>query len=199
MTQTYQPLPLHRLESGASYLRPKQKLVGHVAAADPAVGVMTDLGQVTTYITELSKPLGKAQEIMVKRGIRMLLVCDINDQILGLITSRDIMGDKPSRIMAKAGCRWEDLVVADIMTLGSKLEVLLMEHVLNARVGDIIATLRQVNRQHAIVVKSNPITGAQTVCGLFSLSHIGLQLGLNIDPARQPTTYAELEQAGGGI
>lgn len=89
-------------------------------------------------------------------------------------------------------------MVADIMTLRSKLEALLMEDVLNARVGDIIATLRQVNRQHAIVVDSNPATGAQTVCGIFSLSQIGLQLGLDIDPARQPTTYAELEQAGEG-
>jgi CBS domain-containing protein len=194
-----QSLPLHRLASGAGYLRPKQQPVGHVTATDPALWVMTDLGQVTTYTTELSTPLGKAQEIMIKRGVRMLLVCDINDQVLGLLTSRDIEGDKPGRILAKAGCAWEDLVVADIMTLRSKLEVLLMEDVLNARVGDIIATLRQVNRQHAIVVDSNPATGAQTVRGIFSLSQIGLQLGLDIDPARQPTTYAELEQAGGGI
>ena len=60
MTQTYQPLPLHRLESGAGYLRPKQQPVGHVTAADPALWVMTDLGQVTTYTTELSTPLGSA-------------------------------------------------------------------------------------------------------------------------------------------
>lgn len=199
MAQTYQPLPLHRLASGAGYLRPKQTMARPVTAADPAVWVMTDLGQVTTYITELSTPLGKAQEIMVKRGVRLLLVCDIDGQILGLLTSRDIAGDKPGRLMAKAGCAWEDLVVADIMTLRSKLEVLLLEDVLNARVGDIIATLRQANRQHAIVVDSNPATGAQTVRGIFSLSQIGLQLGLDIDPARQPTTYAELEQAGGGI
>lgn len=199
MAQTYQPLPLHRLESGAGYLRPKQKIAGHVTAADPAVWVMTDLSQVTTYITELSTPIDKAQEIMVKRGVRMLLVCDIDGQVLGLLTSRDIAGDKPGRILAKAGCSWEDLVVADIMTLRSKLEVLLLEDVMNARVGDIIATLRQVNRQHAIVLDSDPVTGAPKVRGIFSLSQIGLQLGLDIDPARQPTTYTELEQAGGGI
>jgi len=71
-----------------------------------------------------------------------------------------------------------------------------MEDVANARVGDIIATLRQVNRQHAMVVDNDPTTGKPAVRGLFSLSQIGLLLGLDIDPARQPTTFADLEQAG---
>jgi hypothetical protein len=43
-----------------------------------------------------------------------------------LITSRDIEGEKPARILAKAGGAWEDLLVADIMTLKPKLDVLLM-------------------------------------------------------------------------
>ena len=42
------------------------------------------------------------------------------------------------------------------MTLRAKLEVLMMEDLLTAQVGDIIATLRQVNRQHALVLKSTP-------------------------------------------
>ena len=71
-----------------------------------------------------------------------------------------------------------------------------MEDVLNARVGDIIATLRQADRQHALVVDSAPQNGSPAVRGIFSLSRIALQLGLAIDPKRQPTTYAELEKAG---
>jgi CBS-domain-containing membrane protein len=160
---------------------------------------MTDLSQVTTYTTELSTPLSKALETMVKHGVRMLLVCDINSQVIGLLTSRDIEGHKPGRILAKAGGVWEDLLVAHVMTLRPKLEMLLMADVLNARVGDIIATLRQVDRQHALVVDSDPVSGTPAVRGIFSLSQIGLQLGLDIDPARQPTTYAELEKAGGAL
>jgi CBS domain containing-hemolysin-like protein len=195
MPHTYQPLPFHRLETGAGYFRPRQQLPEHVNEDDPAIDVMTDLSQVTTYTTELATPLSRALETMVKRGVRMLLVRDIDGQIVGLITSRDIEGSKPNRILAKAGGSWEDLLVADIMTLKPKLEVLLMEDVLKARVGDIIATLRQVNRQHAMVLDSDPDTGKPAVRGIFSLSQIGLLLGLDIDPAQQPTTYADLEKA----
>ncbi|MFO7640018.1 MAG: CBS domain-containing protein [Candidatus Competibacteraceae bacterium] len=196
MTQDYQPLSFQRMDSGVGYFRPKQQLPERVRADDPATQVMTDLSQVTAYTTELTASLDKALDYMVKRGVRLLLARDPTGQIVGLITSRDIEGEKPARILAKAGGAWEDLLVADIMTLQPKLEVLLMEDVLAARVGDIIASLRQAGRQHAMVVDRNPETGQLAVRGIFSLSQIGLQLGLDIDPARQPTTYADLEKAG---
>ena len=195
MPQTYQLLPFHHFENGAGYFRPRQQLPEHVTEDDPAVNVMTDLSQVTAYTTELDTPIAKALETMVKRGVRMLLVRDADGQIVGLLTSRDIEGDKPNRILAKAGGAWEDLLVADIMTLKPKLEVLLMEDVSRARVGDIIAILCHVNRQHAMVLDADPRTGQPAVRGIFSLSQIGLQLGLDIDREHHPTTYSELEKA----
>lgn len=197
MAQTYQPLSAHRLAVGTGYLRPGQSPAGRVTAADPAVSVMTDLSQVQACTTEPSAPLGMARATMIRRGVRLLLVCDDHDQVLGVITSRDIGGNKPARILAKAtGCTWDDLRVGDVMTLRARLEVLRMEDVRAARVGDLVATLRQADRQHALVVDRNPTTGSRVVRGIFSLSQIGLQLGLDLDPARRPTTYAELVQAG---
>ena len=189
MAQDYQPLPFHRLDSGARYFRPRQALPERVTADDPAVAVMTDLGQVTAYTTELTTPLSKALDLMIKRGVRLLLVSNADRQIIGLITSRDIEGEKPARLLARAGGAWEDLLVADIMTLQPKMEVLLMEEVAAARVGDIIATLRQANHQHALVVDTDPETGKSAVRGLFSLSQIGVQLGLDIHSAHPPADH----------
>ncbi|MEZ5582469.1 MAG: hypothetical protein R3F37_06710 [Candidatus Competibacteraceae bacterium] len=81
------------------------------------------------------------------------------------------------------------------MTLKNKLEVLMMKDVLHARVGDIIATLKEVNRQHAIVVDTDPHNGELAVRGIFSLSQIGQQLGLQIDPTQRATTFEDLEWA----
>ena len=136
---------------------------------------------------------------MIKRGIRILLVCDADDNIIGLLTSRDIAGDKPHRILAKAGGVQEDLRVSDVMTLRPKLELLSMEDIQRARIGDLIATLRQVDRRHALVLDRDPETGKPAVRGIFSLSQISLRLGLNIDPSRQATLYADFEKAGGTL
>jgi signal-transduction protein with cAMP-binding, CBS, and nucleotidyltransferase domain len=196
MIHSYQPLSLHRLEPGAGYFQPQQQPLEYVTLDHPAVAAMTDLSQTSAFVTELSTPLVMARNIMMRRGIRLLLVCNDDDHVIGLITSHDLEGDKSQRILAKARLTWDDLIVADVMTLRLKVEVLRMQDVSKARIGDIVATLRQVNRQHALVIDSDPKTGKPAVRGIFSLSQIGLQLGLNIAPAH-PTTYAEWESVGG--
>lgn len=196
MQQPFHSLPLRQLDRGIRYARPKQQLPRRITPNDPALSVMTDLCQITAVTIELSTPLSKAMDLMIQRGIRILLVCDAADGILGVITSRDLNGEKAKRIMAKAGCAYDDLLVSDVMTLRPKLEVMMMEEVLVAKVGDIIATLRQVNRQHALVLDTDPETDIPAIRGIFSLAEIGVRLGLNINPSRQPTTYAELEKAG---
>ncbi|HXH02423.1 MAG TPA: CBS domain-containing protein [Candidatus Competibacteraceae bacterium] len=191
----YKPLPFHHLETGATYFRPRQHLPERVTEDDPAIDCMTDLRQVTAILVSLTTPLHMAHERMVKGGVRLLLVADPDGTVRGLITSRDIQGEKPMKILEKTGGRYEDLLVRDIMTLHGKLEVLRMEDVLRAKVGDIIATLKEVDRQHAMVVDTDPDTGKLAIRGIFSLSQIAQQLGLPIDPSQRATTFAELEQA----
>ncbi|NMQ20862.1 CBS domain-containing protein [Candidatus Competibacter phosphatis] len=94
MKPAYRPLPLHRLDRGIRHARPKQQLPWRVTADDPALSVMTDLCQVAAVTTELSIPLDQGLDIMIKRGVRVLLVVDADDHILGLVTSRDIDGEK---------------------------------------------------------------------------------------------------------
>jgi CBS domain containing-hemolysin-like protein len=139
--------------------------------------------------------LNLALERMVKGGVRMLLVVDPDGHVRGVITSRDIQGEKPLKIMEKSGGTRDELLVRDIMTMRGKLNVLMMDDVLGAKVGDIIATLKQVDRQHAMVVDTDPDSGQLALRGIFSLSQIGRQLGLAIQPSEKATTFADLEQA----
>lgn len=195
MEKNYKPLHFHHLESSVSYFRPRQDLPDRVKITSPAIDTMTDLRQIAAVMVSLTTPLDMALERMIKGGVRMLLVTDADGKVQGLITSRDIQGEKPLKILEKTGGTRKDLVVGDLMTMKSKLEVLMMGDVLRATVGDIIATLKEVDRQHAIVVDSDPYTGELAVRGIFSLAQIGRQLGLEISPTQHATTFADLDWA----
>ncbi|NJN46040.1 MAG: CBS domain-containing protein [Candidatus Competibacteraceae bacterium] len=195
MSKAFKPLSFNTLEYSVGYFRPRQELPDRVRDTSPALDVMTDLRQVAVLMVSSTTPLNMALERMIKSGVRMLLVTDANGRVLGLITSRDVQGEKPTKILQKTGGTLKDLVVGDIMTLKNKLEVLMMKDVLHARVGDIIATLKEVDRQHAIVVDTDPHNGELAVRGIFSLSQIGQQLGLQIDPTQRATTFDDLEWA----
>ena len=195
MEKNFKPFKFHHLDSSLSYFRPRQDLPDRVKLTSPAIDTMTDLRQATPIMVSLTTPLDMALERMIKSNVRMLLVTDADGKVQGLITSRDIQGEKPMKILEKTGGSFKDLVVGDLMTLKSKLEVLMMGDVLRAKVGDIIATLKEVDRQHAIVVDTDPYTGELAVRGIFSLSQIGRQLGLEISPTQRATTFADLEWA----
>ncbi|MEE4378903.1 MAG: CBS domain-containing protein [Candidatus Competibacteraceae bacterium] len=195
MSKAFKPLSFNTLEYSVGYFRPRHELPDRVRDTSPALDVMTDLRQVAVLMVSPTTPLNMALERMIKSGVRMLLVTDANGRVLGLITSRDVQGEKPTKILQKTGGTLKDLVVGDIMTLKNKLEVLMMKDVLHARVGDIIATLKEVDRQHAIVVDTDPHNGELAVRGIFSLSQIGQQLGLQIDPTQRATTFEDLEWA----
>lgn len=196
--KNFTPLRFQAVEGGIGYFRPKQELPERVKLSDPAVDSMTDLRQVTLQLVSPTTPLKMVRERMIKGGFRMLLVAEPDGTVRGLITSRDLEGDKPLKIQEKTGTRLEDLLVRDIMTLKGKLEVLSMADVLRAKVGDIVVTLREIGRQHAMVMDTDQDTDKPAIRGIFSLSQIGRQLGLSIDPSQKATTFAELEQAIAG-
>ena len=127
MVQAFQPLSLHRLESGTGYFHPKHRVANsqpfmQCVPHDPAVRAMTDFSRTTPCLTELSTPIGDARAILIQRRIRMLLVHDANDHMIGLLTSRDLDGEKSERILTKVGGAWDDLRVVDLMTICPKVQ-----------------------------------------------------------------------------
>jgi hypothetical protein len=58
----------------------------------------------------------------------------------------------------------------------------------------ILQTLKQICRQHAIVVEAEP-TGREFVRGIFSATTIGRRLGVPIQTFEVANTFAEIEAA----
>ena len=134
----------------------------------------------------------KANEKMIRYGVRMLLVLDENEQIAGLVTATDVLGEKPVRFLQNMGGTNADILVRDIMTAQSDLEVMKCEDVQRASVGQIVATLKRSNRQHALVVTEDP-DGRQTICGIFSATQIARQLGAQVQNFELARTFKEIE------
>jgi CBS domain containing-hemolysin-like protein len=126
--------------------------------------------------------------------VHLLLVTDERNTIIGLITSTDIESERPLVHMRRFGVRREELSVADIMTPSERIEVIEMAHVSRARVGNVVATLKAVGRQHAMVVDRDD-AGRSIVRGLFAVSQLNRQLGEPFDAIEIARSFAEVEMA----
>lgn len=194
MSKPFQALSSRKLDSGVTYHRPPQRLPEHVSKNSPAVDVMTDLTKVSAVTIGPCASLDNANERMIASAVRLLLVADQRNQITGIITSSDLSGEKPMKYLQEVGGKREDIFVRDIMTPQSDIEVLYMVDVVNSRVGDIIATLKRVGRQHALVVDLNE-DKQQVVRGIFSVKQLSKQIGITVETTEIAQTFAELEVA----
>lgn len=194
MAESYAPLLHHTLPRDARLLRRTDLDAGtKVAAASPALAVMTDLQQVDAVRVAPGVAIDAALERMKISGVRLLFVTGPGDELLGVITSRDIEGEKPMRVQHDLGVTRAEVLVRDIMTARESIEVLLLDDVERARVGDVVATLRAIGRQHALVV--DPRGGTSRVRGLFSTSRIGRQLGTAFEVGETAHGFAEIGAA----
>jgi CBS-domain-containing membrane protein len=192
MIREYAELKSFPLKTGASFVRPQQSFPERVKLSDSALTVMTDLTKVSVVSVRAKTSMDKANAKMIRYGVRMLLVLDDNDQVAGLLTAADVLGEKPMRFLQNMGGTHADIMVRDIMSTQRELEVLKIENVQQAKIGEIVVTLKKANRQHALVV-IEAADGKQTVCGLFSVTQIARLLGAQVQSFELARTFAEIE------
>ncbi|MDO8312134.1 MAG: CBS domain-containing protein, partial [Sideroxyarcus sp.] len=129
MTTQYNALTSAPLRTGSSFVRPLQTLPERVKLSNPAIDVMTDLTKVSVVSVRAKTSMDKANAKMIKYGVRMLLVLDDNEQVAGLITATDVLGEKPMHFLQNMGGTHADIMVRDIMTTQRELEVLNIQEV----------------------------------------------------------------------
>lgn len=191
----FKPLALSTLSSNTGYSRPYFSAPNLVRMASSALEVMTDLRYVPAETVVARFSLEIATQKMIVRGVRSLLVIDENEDVIGIITARDLMGERATAASQAKRVAYGDLEVSDVMTGAAAIEVLQQDDVLHAHVGDIVETLKDSGRQHALVVEQDPITAKSIIRGVFSASQIARQLGIPpcTDDLRQ--TFAEIDRA----
>ncbi|HUW35946.1 MAG TPA: CBS domain-containing protein [Rhodocyclaceae bacterium] len=190
----YKPLPMARMEAGATYQPPPGAQSPQPVKADsPAIAAMTDLRRIDAATIAASATLSQANQVMITRGVRLLLVLGADHQIEGLVTARDTLGEKPIKMLSENGGRHGELCVADLMVPRSAIDVFDIATVRRAEVGHIIATLKEVGRQHALVVERDAASGKEAVIGIFSATQIGRQLGVPVLTFEIAKTFVQIK------
>ncbi|MCB1960290.1 MAG: CBS domain-containing protein [Rhodocyclaceae bacterium] len=190
------PLPAVRLGE-ARYQVPEPGMPRRVHARSSAVEVMTDLHRVPAATIPAEMGLDDARQAMVLRGVRMLFVVDVQRAVKGLVTANDLLGERPVTMAQTRGVKAADLVVADIMTPVEAVEAFDLSDVLMASVGDVLQALRQLGRQHALVVEMGEAGDTPAIRGIFSASQIARQMGIPPFVGEVARTFAEIEAAIG--
>lgn len=199
--EPYRALRQSTPSTGAHYRLPSHEGAPRVRADSPATDVMTDLTRVEAATIPPGASVDEANQAMIRHRVRSLFVVGEANAIAGIITAKDTLGERPIQVAQERGLRHAEVLVLHVMTPAAELEAIELRDVQQARVGDIVETLKLSGRQHALVIdggSAEPTSVERTVRGIFSLMQIARQLGLSPHAGRVAKTFAEIEAAIGG-
>ena len=188
-------LPTFRLDRGTSLAQAQPIGNAPVTLASPALAVMTDLTQVKAATTHPRTTLRQAEQAMIYQGVRMLFVVTEMPLIEGLITATDLGGDKQMRVVHERHLHYDELSVADVMTELGALDAIDYAVVQAAAVGNAVATLQRLGRNHLLVVEASTAQTPRRVRGVISRSQVERQLGRPIDITPIASSFSEIERA----
>ena len=191
MQNKFKILPHYSIEQGAIMDRRMINRPTDVSLHDAAIEVMTDLNEITPFSIEPTASIDATNEKMIACGVRLLFVTDTDCNLLGIVTAKDILGEKPVMYLKEHGGKREDIIVQDVMTPKHKLDVLSFDDIKKASVGDIIETLHFLGRQHTLVEEVSD-SGTSVIRGIFSTAQISRQLGVTIEPTVRANTFADV-------
>jgi len=194
----YTEQPRIELRGGTGFRRPPSS-PGAVRMDSPASSVMTDFMVIQPITVAPDVPIDSALETMRVAGVRLLLVTNAAEELIGVVSSQDIQGEKPVALFHQRRLWRSEITVAMVMAPQSETEVLALDAVSRVRVGHIVETLRQMGRQHVLVVEVDDATGTQRICGMFSLTQIARQVGVEVhrlDEEADPGEIVQLVRGG---
>lgn len=189
----FRVLPVSALAGKAHLAAPPAPQPLEKQLAEPALSAMTDLTRLPAASVPSDESIEAAHNRMLERRVRMLFVVNSTNHVVGLVTSNDLLGEKPMQVARKRDVRPNEIRVQDVMTYAEDVEAISASDLGGARVGDIVETLRSHGRQHALVVRRGS-DGTPEICGVFSSADLSRKLGVPVVPLAVSHSFAQIEE-----
>ncbi|HLA35195.1 MAG TPA: CBS domain-containing protein [Rhodocyclaceae bacterium] len=188
----YKSLPWTRLKRNAACYLAQTAAHAPLDANAPALDAMTDFRRSAPVTILQDASLDDANKVMALCKVNYLLVVDAQRQLLGLVTEAGAKGHRPMAIAHKLGIRPGELVVGDVMIdKHDEAEVLHLKDIVAARVGHVVATLKELATPYCLVVDHDEENN-HVVCGMFSLSQIERRLGHTPQSVEIAQTFSQV-------
>ena len=166
-----------------------------VSEDDPATRVMTDFTSVLPITIEPNINIEVALNKMKVAGVRLLLVTDEKDNIAGVITSYDIQGEKPIKYSQEHGVNHNRITVEMLMMPLEQIPAFDYSKVQQAIVRHVVATFRELERPHALVIQTGAGGTKPVIRGMFSSNQVSKLLNRSVySPLHAGKSLADIQR-----
>lgn len=159
--------------------------------SSPASKALMDFDYTAPPLLERNTGIAEALMLMDREHVSLKLVINIDEQLKGIITRRDLMSSRLMEVTVAMGKVRQDLTVGDVMTACSALQGVRHDQVLHATVGRILQTMERLGQDYLMVIANDGVS----LRGLLDARQIARRLHVDYQNKVQAQSFAEICEA----
>ncbi len=175
----YHALPIKSIDHLLEFMHP-MNLPESTYVDAPATSTMFDFKYLTPPTIRAQQSINDATAEIKVYNLPFILVVNDDKQVLGVLTSDDILGEKPVQISQERRIARHEIEASMLMRPVEKLLTINIDDLQHAKIGHVIQTLRETKQHIILVTKIDADTQQPKIRGLFSASIISRQLDKDI-------------------
>lgn len=164
-----------------------------ITTNSPALTIFTDFKQHLPLVIDADTPAMQADYLMKKAHVRLKLVVDENDELIGTISLQEL-NEQHIQILQNQGLDRDDINVRDLMIPRAQQKVVDYQQLVDATIGDVLDALQKNGTLHCLVVDRDQ----HQIRGIISASDIARRLHIPVEIAT-PTTFVDIFKAVNGM
>ena len=181
----YEALPTTPIQQNGIMLQ-MNNLPELVHPDDSALLVMTDFSLTPPHTILPTATMDHAINEMQVSGAHLLMVVDEQGYFKGILSSQDVLGEKPIKLIQESRIHRDQIFVKMIMTPCTQVTALDFEMVESAKVGHIVKTLAEHKQHYALAVSPSADHTTKIIRGIFTASRMSKQLHIDVADILNP-------------
>jgi CBS domain containing-hemolysin-like protein len=154
-----------------------------------ALTIFTDFKQHQPQVIEGDTPAFRTRYLMRKSHSQLKLVIDRSEELIGIISLKEL-NEQNFMLQQAKGISRDDIQVRDLMVPRMAIKALNYQQLQNATIGDVIETLKQNRQQYCLVLDVDQ----RQIRGIISAADIAMRLHIPLE-IDQPDSFLDIFRA----
>ena len=184
------------LSAGARYrlVSPEDEdtLTNDAAASE----LLKDFTRQAPVIVRSSREIQEVKKTLDVSGETFCVVINRNDEVVGILTLKDLIGSWPMSLANQRGSTIADIVARDIMRPVWRLPTIELGKLQDLKIDELITIFKGLHSDYLLVMDTVAVGAEeQVICGLLSADELSRRLGIRVTPDPGPGSFSDIGHA----
>ena len=184
------------LSAGARYrlVSPEDEdtLTNDAAASE----LLKDFTRQAPVIVRSSREIQEVKKTLDVSGETFCVVINRNDEVVGILTLKDLIGSWPMSLANRRGSTIADIVARDIMRPVWRLPTIELGKLQDLKIDELITIFKGLHSDYLLVMDTVAVGAEeQVICGLLSADELSRRLGIRVTPDPGPGSFSAIVHA----